>query len=64
MANHEHEELVNQILNPRPEDAAKILDDLGLADLPTREQVHRAIEEKLLLPKGTLPAHLLPHYQV
>lgn len=64
MASNDHEDLVEQILNPHPENAGAILAELGLSEIPSREQVHRAIEEKLLLPKDTVPAHWLPHYQV
>ena len=60
----DHQELVEQILNPSPENAHKILADLHLDRLPTRDEVHRAIEEKLLVPKEAFPAHWLPHYQV
>ena len=64
MASDDQQDLVEQILNPQSEDADHILNELGLSELPSREQVNRAIEEKLLLPKETIPAHWLPHYQV
>ena len=64
MADHDHQDLVDKILNPQPENAEEILAQLGLDDVPTREQVHHAIEEKLLLRKDKFPAHWLPHYQV
>jgi antiviral helicase SKI2 len=59
-----HHELIQQILFPDAVDKDKILNDLGLDGLPSREQVHREIEEKLLLPQETLPLHWLPSYQV
>jgi antiviral helicase SKI2 len=42
----------------------KLLKELGLAGLPSRERVHREIEEKLLLPQERLPDHWLPTYQM
>jgi antiviral helicase SKI2 len=57
-------ELIHQIIHPNPEDAQKILEDLGLAGLPSPKQVHQEIEEKLLLPRDTLPDHWLPSYQL
>ncbi|KAI0931412.1 hypothetical protein AcV5_005097 [Taiwanofungus camphoratus] len=56
--------VLDQILNPSPRDADDILNDLGLSGLPSREEVHKAIEEKLLLPKDRLPEHWLPTYQI
>lgn len=64
MEDHDHTEVVNQILNPRAENAQKLLAELGLDKIPSREEVHRDIEEKLLLPKTTFPAHWLRHHQV
>lgn len=55
---------IQQILDKNPENAAKILKDLGLSGLPSRAQVHHEIEEKLLLPREKLPAHWLPLYQM
>ncbi|KAI9057026.1 antiviral helicase [Trametes sanguinea] len=57
------DELLDEILNPRAEHADRLLGDLGLAALPSRDTVHREIEEKLLLPKEALPDHWLPSYQ-
>jgi hypothetical protein len=57
-------ELIHQIVHPNPEDAQKLLEDLGLAGLPSPQQVHKEIEEKLLLPRNTLPNHWLPSYQL
>ena len=57
-------QLIQQVLHPDPNDAASLLQDLNLESLPTREQVHRNIENKLLLPRETLPSHWLPSYQV
>ncbi|KAJ3556495.1 hypothetical protein NM688_g1996 [Phlebia brevispora] len=64
MASIDHEGLVDELLNPRPENAREVLDELGLLEVPSRDQVHRAIEEKLLLPKDKIPAHWLSDYQV
>ncbi|ESK96232.1 dead deah box rna helicase [Moniliophthora roreri MCA 2997] len=60
----EQASIINEILNPEPSNASKVLERLGLAQLPTKEQVHRAIETKLLLPREQLPPHWLPKYQV
>jgi antiviral helicase SKI2 len=59
-----HTALIQQIVNPSSANATTILEDLGLAGLPSREQVHREIEEKLLLPQEKLPDHWLPSYQM
>ncbi|KAG5647662.1 hypothetical protein DXG03_008385 [Asterophora parasitica] len=56
--------LIQQILNPNPDDVELLLQHLRLSGLPTREEVHQEIEEKLLLPQETLPKHWLPSYQV
>ena len=61
--NH-HEKILEDILHPRAERAQEILENLGLARLPSREEVFDEIEKKLLLPKDKLPAHWLPTYQV
>jgi hypothetical protein len=58
------EHVMDQILNPRRENADQILEDLGLASFPTREQVHQEIEAKLLLPPDTIPEHWLSTYQM
>jgi antiviral helicase SKI2 len=63
-SSQEHERLVQQILDPDSDDLETLLDDLGLNRLPSREEVHARIEQKLLLPKETLPAHWLPTYQM
>ncbi|KAJ7150328.1 ATP-dependent RNA helicase [Mycena filopes] len=56
------QDLIDSLLASTSKDA--LLNDLGLGGLPSRERVHREIEEKLLLPQETLPAHWLPSYQV
>lgn len=56
-------DLINQIVNADSSNAPKLLRDLGLAEPPSTEQIHRDIEEKLLLPKPSLPKHWLPHFQ-
>jgi antiviral helicase SKI2 len=60
----EQREIIDQILHPSSEHAQTILEDLGLAGFPSREQVHDEIREKLLTPKNKLPAHWLPTYQM
>ncbi|KAG9073990.1 hypothetical protein FRC06_011008, partial [Ceratobasidium sp. 370] len=53
-----------QIAYPDPNDADELLRKLGLDKLPTREQVHRAIEQEYLTPRTRLPKHWLPTYQI
>jgi antiviral helicase SKI2 len=50
--------------DPFPEDSLQLLASLGLDTVPSREQTYREIEERLLLPKETLPEDWLPKYQV
>ncbi|KAI0068005.1 antiviral helicase [Artomyces pyxidatus] len=57
-------QLLDSIVNPRQENAAGILAGLGLDGIPSREQVHREIEERLLLPRQSLPDDWLPRYQI
>ena len=47
-----------------PKDTLQLLASLGLDDVPSREQTYREIEERLLLPKETLPEDWLSKYQV
>lgn len=56
-------ELIHQIVNPRAEDAEALLESLGLAGFPSQEQVHRDIEQKLLLPPQSFPKSWLPEFQ-
>ncbi|KAH7915723.1 ATP-dependent RNA helicase [Hygrophoropsis aurantiaca] len=56
--------MIDRILNPVAEDADHLLEDIGLASFPSREQVHREIEAKLLLPPDQLPEHWLSTYQI
>ena len=64
MNGEEHGLLVDKILNPTADNAETLLASLGLASLPTRDQVHEQIEQNLLLPKSALPDHWLPTYQL
>ncbi|CAE7184384.1 unnamed protein product, partial [Rhizoctonia solani] len=41
-----------------------LLAELGLDKLPTKEQIHKAIEEEYLTPRTTVPKHWLPTYQI
>lgn len=47
-----------------PKDSLQFLASLGLDNVPSREQTYREIEERLLLPKETLPEDWLSKYQV
>ncbi|TFY63324.1 hypothetical protein EVJ58_g3329 [Rhodofomes roseus] len=60
----EQQHVLQHIFHPDPANAEEILGELGLAGIPDPEQVHREIEEKLLLPKDKLPEHWLPTYQI
>ena len=53
-----------QLFARDPEDSLQLLASLGLDTVPSREQIYREIEERLLLPKGTLPEDWLSKYQV
>ena len=57
-------ELVQRILDPTPETASRVLNELGLDELPSREQIHREIQDKLLVLHEKLPDHWLPKYQM
>ncbi|KIM88714.1 hypothetical protein PILCRDRAFT_2912 [Piloderma croceum F 1598] len=57
-------EVIRQTLQIIPGNARKLLEDLGLTGLSSREQVHREIEAKLLLPRERIPDHWLPTYQI
>jgi len=57
-------EVIRQTLQKIPGNARKLLEDLELTGLPSREQVHREIEAKLLLPRERIPDHWLPTYQM
>ena len=50
--------------DPFPRDSLQLLASLGLDTVPSREQIYREIEERLLLPKETLPEDWLSRYQV
>ena len=46
-----HEDVLDKLLHPDQQHAEELLKELGLSGLPSGEQVHREIEEKLLLPQ-------------
>jgi hypothetical protein len=58
------QQVIHQILSTNHSNAEILLEQLGVAGLPSREQVHREIEAKLLLPRERLPDHWLPTYQM
>ncbi|KAL0951772.1 hypothetical protein HGRIS_008443 [Hohenbuehelia grisea] len=59
-----HIQLVQRVTQANAEDASALLDELELSGLPSREQVHREIENKLLLPQDQLPEHWLSTFQI
>ena len=44
--------------------AQEILSELQLDGPPSPERIYKEIEEKILLPRSTLPDHWLPTYQM
>jgi antiviral helicase SKI2 len=60
----ELESIIKQIVDPIHEDADRLLQEIGLATIPSREQIHQEIEAKLLSPPDTLPDHWLSTYQM
>ncbi|KAF8524040.1 antiviral helicase [Gautieria morchelliformis] len=58
------EDLHSEIHSPSHAHASSILASLNLAAVPPPEEIHREIEESLLLPKERLPAHWVPTYQI
>ncbi|KAI6031397.1 ATP-dependent RNA helicase [Pisolithus microcarpus] len=57
-------DIIQQIVNPVRDDADAILEDIGLATVPSTQAVYDEIEQKLLSPPDILPEHWLPIYQV
>ncbi|KAF8592772.1 antiviral helicase [Ramaria rubella] len=53
-----------EIHSPSRLNAASILASLSLATVPEPDEIHREIEEALLLPKERLPEHWLSTYQI
>jgi len=64
MATANQAALISRIVSPRREDMSALLEELGLAGLPPREQIFQDIEAKLLLPPTGFPEHLLSTYQM
>ena len=64
MSSTSHGDLLNIILDPDKSHAELILNELGLDAIPPPEQIHREIEDKLLLPPDKFPDHWLPTYQM
>lgn len=60
----DQEQLLADIVNPKPETAERLLKELGLSGVPDREHVHQELEKRFLLPNDTLPTHWLPTYQI
>lgn len=58
------DELIGEIVHPRPEAAPLLLEQLKLASLPTPDEVHEDIERKLLLPPRAFPVEWSSYYQV
>lgn len=57
-------EVIDNIIHPKGEGSQALLQKLGLAGCPSPTTIRDEIEERLLLPKQTLPLHWLPTYQM
>lgn len=58
------DEHIDRILNPKSDNAKVLVEQLGLAHLPSTEELYQEIEGKLLLPQEKLPDHWLAKYQM
>ncbi|KAJ8701976.1 Antiviral helicase ski2 [Pleurotus ostreatus] len=63
MDRERHQQVVERIADPDPNETEQFLEELGLAGLPSREQIHRQLEERFLEPKDRFPDDLLPLFQ-
>ena len=45
-------------------DSRQLLSTIGLDAIPSREDIYREIEQRLLLPEERLPDHWLSKYQL
>ena len=63
MDRERHQQVVERIVDPDPNETETFLAELGLAGLPSREQIHRELEERFLEPKDRFPDDLLPLFQ-
>ncbi|KAG9222318.1 hypothetical protein CCMSSC00406_0002653 [Pleurotus cornucopiae] len=63
MDRERHQRVVERIADPDPNETEQFLEELGLAGLPSREQIHRQLEERFLEPKDRFPDDLLPLFQ-
>ncbi|KAL5534027.1 hypothetical protein ACEPAG_487 [Sanghuangporus baumii] len=52
------------ILSKESDSARDLLSELQLDRLPSPESIYKEIEQKILLPRTTLPDHWLPTYQI
>lgn len=55
---------VSKVAQPKSNDASGLLAELGLDTIPSREQVHQNLNDRLLVPRERLPANWLKDYQV
>ncbi|KAF7302620.1 ATP-dependent RNA helicase [Mycena chlorophos] len=60
----ERRRIIQDIVSPANSTRDQLLRELGLDSIPSSEEIYREIEQKLLLPKPTLPQHWLPTYQL
>ena len=61
---HWNVDFLDDVLEPKSDNAPHLLKELGLSGLPSHEQVHAEIEQQLLSPADTFPRHWLPTYQM
>lgn len=64
MEQHTEQDHHQQIRYPAADDGDRLLNELGLDALPSKEQLRETIEKQWLSPKDVLPEHWLSRYQV
>jgi hypothetical protein len=55
---------MDQVHDVHPEVPLDLLKDLGLDDLPSREEIHQEIQERLFAHPEKLPENWLPTHQM
>jgi hypothetical protein len=64
MTVEEHKELIRQALHPDPSQTQKLLEQLGLAENPSKEEVLQRIEDRILSVPDAVPLEWLPDFQM
>lgn len=55
---------ISKVVLPKSIDASNLLAELGLDTIPSRDQVHQNLDDRLLVPRERLPTNWLKDYQV